>query len=86
MRVEYRPNDRLAMALLSGRAKHDETLRRGSQKRWRQKREWDAYDAEVAAVETTREAQRRAYRKQCEDFVAANTKPREPRQPRIRTL
>lgn len=83
VRVEYRPNDRLAIALLSGRAQHSETLRRAAQTRWRQKREWAAYDAEQAELAATREASRQAYLKEVEDYVARNAKPSEPR---IRTL
>lgn len=83
VRVDYRPNDRLAIALLSGRAGDNHDLRRASQSRWRRKQEWSAQDAERAAIAAEREAQRQAYVKDCEDFIARNAKPREPR---IRTL
>lgn len=76
VRVEYRRNDRLAAALLTGQGRDVDHYRRGAQTRWRQKREWEAADAARARAESAREEAHRDYLKQAEEFIAQNPGPK----------
>ena len=49
VRIEHRANDRLAIALLSGRTTDLDDSRRGAPTRWRQTRDWAAVAAATAA-------------------------------------
>ena len=80
VRIEHRPNDRLAIALLSGRTKDVDDYRRGAQTRWRQKREWAALDASYAATAEAEARAREDYARSLEEFL------RRAREPRIRML
>jgi hypothetical protein len=84
VRVDFRRNDRLAVAILSGKDRDIDSYRRSAQSRSRQKREWEAFDGERAAAEAAREQARLDYLRQTEEFVAANPGPRPV--PRIRAL
>ena len=82
VRVDFRRNDRLAIALLSGKGRDIDQYRRGAQTRWRQKREWDAFDAARAEADAERERARSDYLRRLEE--AANAPPRLG--PRVRML
>jgi len=84
VRVDFRRNDRLAIALLSGKDRDVDLYRRGAQTRWRQKREWEAVDEARAAAEAAREKARRDYQREVEEFIAKNPGPKPL--PRIRSL
>ena len=84
VRVDFRRNDRLAIALLSGKGRDVDHYRRGAQTRWRQKREWSAYDAAKAEAGAERERAREDYLRQADEFVATNSPPRLG--PRVRML
>lgn len=88
VRVEYRPNDRLAIALLGGRSRDVDIYRRGAQTRWRQRQEWNACDADRAAhralTANEQAAAEAAFIRRCEKFIADNPPP--PRVPRVRAL
>ncbi|MEA1073033.1 hypothetical protein [Sphingomonas sp. LY160] len=85
LRIEHRPNDKLAIALLSGRAKDIDHYRRGAQVRWRQKREWAAVDAaKQAKLEEEAEARAENARWLEEMLERARNLPRP--EPRIRFL
>ena len=75
VRVEFRRNDGLALALLSGKDRDVDHYRRGAQTRWRQKREWEAADAARGQAEAARDEARRDYLREVEEFVARNTGP-----------
>ena len=84
VRTELRHNDKLAIALLSGQERNIGHYRHGAQRRWRQKREWEAADGAKAAEEQARLDAIADYRRQCEEFIARNSEPRIG--PRIRRL
>ncbi|HYC95253.1 MAG TPA: hypothetical protein VEB39_06090 [Sphingomicrobium sp.] len=84
VRVEFRRNDGLAVALLSGKGRDVDHYRRGAQIRWRQKREWEAADAARAQAEAARDEAHRDYLREAEEFVARNPGPKPL--PRVRTL
>jgi hypothetical protein len=84
VRVEFRRNDRVAIALLSGKGRDVDHYRRGAQTRWRQMRERAKLEAAQAEEEAAAERARQDYVRQMEEFVAANPRPRAG--PRIRQL
>ena len=89
VRVEFRRNDGLAIALLSGRGRDVDQYRRGAQTRWRQKREWEAADDACQRAEAARDEAQREYARMAEEFVARHPgpKPLPPKAgPRIRVL
>lgn len=83
VRVDFRRNDRLAIAILSGKDKGIDDYRRGALTRWRQKREWEAADAARAEAEAAIEQARRDRLREVEEFIA-NAPPRPG--PRIAAL
>ena len=83
VRVDFRRNDRLAIAILSGKHKAIEDYRRGALTRWRQKREWEAADAAKAEAEAAREQAHRDWPEETEEFIA---KGRQRPLPRVRML
>ena len=83
VRVDFRRNDRLAIAILSGKHKAIEDYRRGALTRWRQKREWEAADAAKAEAEAAREQAHRDWPEEAEEFIA---KGRQRPLPRVRML
>ena len=76
VRVDFRRNDRLAIAILSGKDRDVDHYRRGAQTRWRQKREWETADDARAMAEAAREEARRDYMREVEEYVARNPGPR----------
>ena len=76
VRVEFRRNDRLALALLAGHARDVDHYRRGAQTRWRQKREWEAADEARARAESARDEAQRDYDRQVEEFTSRNPGPK----------
>jgi hypothetical protein len=84
VRVEFRRNDGLAIAILSGKGRDVDHYRRGAQTRWRQKREWEAADEARARAESAREEALRAHLQEAEEFVARNPGPKP--YPRVRAL
>ena len=82
VRIEHRTNDRLAVALLSGREKDVDDYRRGAQTRWRQKREWAALDATYAAEAEAEARAREEHARQIEEFLKRRPRPG----PRVRAL
>ena len=82
VRIEHRTNDRLAVALLSGREKDVDDYRRGAQTRWRQKREWAALDATYAAEAEAEARAREEHVRQIEEFLKRRPRPG----PRVRAL
>ena len=85
VRIEFRRNDKLAIALLSGRGRDVDTYRRGAQVRWRQKREWAKCDSERAA-EQAAEAEAEALFNERIAAAAEEIARRRQRVPRIRML
>jgi hypothetical protein len=83
VRVDFRRNDRLAIAILSGKHKAIEDYRRGALTRWRQKRVWEAADAAKAEAEAAREQAHRDWLEETEEFIA---KGRQRPLPRVRML
>ena len=84
VRVEFRRNDGLAIALLSGQGRDADHYRRGAQRRWRQKREFEAADDARARAESAREEAQRAYLREADEYVARNPGPKPL--PRVRFL
>lgn len=84
VRVEFRRNDGLAIALLSGQGRDVDHYRRGAQTRWRQKREWEAADEARARAESARDEAHRDYLEEAEKFIARNPGPKP--YPRVRFL
>ena len=76
VRVEFRRNDGLAIAILSGKGRDVDHYRRGAQTRWRQKREWEAADAARLQAEAARDEAHRDYLREAEEFVARNPGPK----------
>jgi hypothetical protein len=73
VRIEHRRNDKLAIALLSGR-KDVDAYRRTSQNRWRQRQEWAALDAERAAKIEQEARFREDYARELEEMVRRGRK------------
>lgn len=86
VRVEYRQNDRLAIALLDGRH-HDVLARAGAVTRRNHRADLRAVDAARREAERERDEQRRMYDRELQEMIRRGEELlRVARQPRVRAL
>ena len=84
VRTERRFNHKLAIALITGRGREHAFRLRDAQTRWASRLEWEMKDNAEAAAAKAREEAAAEYRRQLDEFIAANPRPRPV--PRIRFL